>query len=308
MGQRHGRWSSRRLAGWATAACIGVAAASASSQTPFRARVDVVQVTVTVTDGEGRLVRGLTADDFELFEDGVEQPIAQFTDARVPVSLGVLLDGSDSMRGSAVEDAREAVDRFLSYARPDDEAFVASFNHRPRLAAPWTRPPTAVRGALADLVPSGGTAIYDALAETARLFDRRSHVRAAMVVISDGADTASGRSLSEALEELRRSDAFVYALAIDAPDALESTRVNPETLREITGLTGGYTEVVRSAAELGPATARIAEELNSQYTLGYDALRPPDGSWRAIRVRAARGEYTARARRGYFAVRSRGGR
>ena len=317
MGQRHGRWSpqgpgagrptpvARRAAACVTAACIGVAATAVGSQS-FRGRVDVVQVTVTVTDGGGRLVKGLSAGDFEIFEDGVPQPVAQFTDARVPVSLGVLLDASDSMRGTAVSDAREALDRFLQYLRPTDEAFVASFNHRPRLAAAWTIPPTAARHALAELVPSGGTAIYDALADTARLFDRRSHLRAALVVISDGSDTASGRSLHEALEELRRSDAFVYALAIDATDALESTRVNPAALQEITGLTGGYTEVVRSAAELGPATARIAEELNSQYTLGYSALRPPDGSWRAIRVRARGEGHTVRARRGYYAVRPAG--
>jgi hypothetical protein len=70
----------------------------------------------------------------------------------------------------------------------------------------------------------------------------------------------------------------------------------------VAGLTGGYTEVVRSAADLGPATSRIAEELNSQYTLGYNAPRPPDGSWRAIRVRVRGGAYTARARRGYYAA------
>ena len=269
----------------------------------FRARVDVVQVTVSVTDGGGRLITGLTKSDFEVFEDGREQDVTQFTDARVPVSLGVLLDASDSMRGQPIVDARAAVARFVGELLLDeDEAMVATFNHRPRLAASWTHPPSALRHALADLKPSGGTAIYDALAGTATLFDQRSHVRAAMVVISDGADTASDRSLLQALEEIRRSDALVYAIAIDSPDARESTRVNPEALREITGLAGGYTEVVHTAADLGPATARIADELNKQYTLGYSSSRPPDGTWRAIRVRVRNNQYVARARRGYYAV------
>jgi hypothetical protein len=79
--------------------------------------------------------------------------------------------------------------------------------------------------------------------------------------------------------------------------------VNPEALREITSMTGGYTEVVRTAADLGPATARIADELNKQYTLGYSSRRPPDGSWRALRVRV-RGDFFVRARRGYYATRS----
>jgi Ca-activated chloride channel family protein len=268
----------------------------------FRSRVDIVQVTVAVTDTDGRLITGLTKGDFQIFEDGNPQEITQFTDARLPVSLGVLLDASDSMRGQPIVDARDAVDRFVGeLLLGEDEALVATFNHLARLAAPWTMPPSKTRDSLASLKPSGGTAIYDALASTSKLFERRNHVRAAMVVISDGADTASDHSLFQALEDIRRSDALVYAIAIDSAEARESTRVNPEALREITSLTGGYTEVVRTAADLGPATARIADELNKQYTIGYSSSRPPDGSWRAIRVRVRNGAYFARARRGYFA-------
>jgi VWFA-related protein len=269
----------------------------------FRSRIDIVQVTVAVTDADGRLITGLTREDFQVFEDGTRQEITQFTDQRVPVSLGVLLDASDSMRGQPIVDARGALDRFVGeLLLGEDEAMVATFNHRPRLAAPWTMPPSKTRNSLASLQPSGGTAIYDALASTSKLFDQRNHVRAAMVVISDGADTASDHSLIQALEDIRRSDALVYAIAIDSADARESTRVNPEALREITSLTGGYTEVVRTASDLGPATARIADELNKQYTLGYSSSRPPDGTWRSIRVRVRDGQYTARARRGYYAV------
>ena len=219
--------------------------------------------------------------------------MTQFTDQRVPVSLGVLLDASDSMRGQPVVDARVALDRFVGELLfPEDEAFVATFNHSPRLAARWKRPTSSLVDVLKGLQPSGGTAIYDSLAETARLFERRNNTRAAFVLISDGADTASDRTLHQALDAIRRSDAFVYAIAIDPPDARASTRVNPEALREITSLSGGYTEVVRSAADLGPATARIADELNKQYTLGYSSTRPPDGTWRALRVRVrSKAEY-----------------
>jgi hypothetical protein len=101
---------------------------------------------------------------------------------------------------------------------------------------------------------------------------------------------------------LRRVDAFVYAVAIDsATEQRVSTRVNPDALRELTGPSGGYTEVVRSYEDLGPATQRIAEELNSQYTLGFATMKPQDGSWRTIRVRVKNHDYLARARRGYFA-------
>jgi Ca-activated chloride channel family protein len=281
---------------------IFVASVAPKAQS-FRSRIDIVQVTVTVSDAEGRLITGLTKDDFQIFEDGNRQDITQFTDARVPVSLGVLLDASDSMRGQPIVDARDAVDRFVGdLLLGEDEALVATFNHLPRLAAPWTMPPSKTKDSLASLKPSGGTAIYDALASTSKLFEHRNHVRAAMVVISDGADTASDHSLLQALEDIRRSDALVYAIAIDSVDARESTRVNPEALREITSLTGGYTEVVRTAADLGPATARIADELNKQYTIGYASSRPPDGSWRSIRVRVTNSKYFARARRGYYAL------
>ena len=276
-------------------------AVTAAAQS-FRARLDLVQVTVSVTDASGRLITGLTKDDFQIWEDGVEQQITQFTDERVPVSVGVLLDASDSMRGQPVVDARQALDQFVGELLfPDDEAFVATFNHLPRLATRWRRPPSTLTNVLAGLQPSGGTAIYDSLAETATLFKRRNNIRAAFVVISDGADTASDRTLYQALDVIRRNDAFVYAIAIDGRDSRASTRVNPEALREITSLSGGYTEVVRSAADLAPATARIADELNKQYTLGYSSTRPPDGSWRTLRARVRRPDTFVRARRGYYA-------
>jgi Ca-activated chloride channel family protein len=286
------------------ALCLLTYATLSAQQLPsFRGRVDTVMVTVTVTDNTGRLITGLARDDFEIFEDSAPQAITQFSDQRVPVSLGVLLDGSDSMRGRPIVDARSAVDRFVgALLEPDDEAFVAAFNHLPRMVAPWTRPPRSLTGKLEALQPSGSTAIYDALVAAAPLFDRRVHTRAALVVISDGADTASDRTLQQARAVLRRTDPFVYAIAIDEASGLASTRVNADALREITGPSGGYTEVVDSADDLGPATERIADELNKQYTLGYVPTRPPDGGWREIRVRVKDRGYFTRARRGYYAV------
>ncbi|HEY3162349.1 MAG TPA: VWA domain-containing protein [Vicinamibacterales bacterium] len=284
---------------WAALAAIVVA------QT-FRGSVTTVEIPVTVTDANNRLIMGLAKEDFEVFEDGDEQPVTQFSDKRTPVSVGVLLDISDSMRGQPIVDARGALDRFMAdLLDAGDEAFVGAFNHLPRILVPWTVPPARLAGKLAAERPTGGTAIYDAIVASASMFQRRQRTRAAMIVISDGADTASDHSLAQTRETLRRSDAFVYAIAIDsATEPRVSTRVNPEALREITGPSGGYTEVVRSYADLGPATQRIAEELNSQYTLGYATTRPQDGSWRTIRVRVRNHDYIARARRGYYATRT----
>ena len=293
----------RRLASVIPVAAVAACSvAFVAAQTTFKSAIETVLVTVTVTDSGGRLITGLSKEDFQVFENGEPQPVTQFTDQRVPVSLGVLLDASDSMRGRPIVDARSAVDRFVAdLLEPEDEAFVAAFNHLPRIVAPWTRPPATLRLQLDALRPTGGTAIYDALVASAPMFGLRTNTRSALVVISDGADTASDRSLQQAREVIRRTDPFVYAIAIDSPDARASTRVNPDALREITGPTGGYTEVVRSAEDLGPATERIAYELNHQYTIGYTPQHPPDGSWRMIRVRVKDGAYLARARRGYFA-------
>ena len=289
----------------AVACVVSAFVVTPAAQAPlFRSRVITIPVTVTVTDAQGRIITGLARDDFEIYEDGRRERITHFTDERVPVSLGMVLDSSDSMRGEAIVDARGAVDRFVGeLLESADEAFVGTFNHVPRSVTPWKKPPATLVNVLAETRPTGGTAIYDAMVAFAPLFERRTNTRAAMVVVSDGADTASDRTLQQAREVLRRSDAFVYAIAIDAPDARSSTRVNPDALREITGPSGGYTEIVRTAADLGPATARIADELNKQYTLGYTSSRPPDGTWRTIRVRVTRGDYLARSRRAYFAGR-----
>ena len=201
---------------------------------------------------------GLTKDDFEIFEDGDSQPVTQFSDKRTPVSVGVLLDVSDSMRGQPIVDARIALDRFMAdLLDQDDEGFVAAFSHLPRILTTWTAPPSWLAGRLENERPAGGTAISDALFAATPMFQRRHQTRAALIVISDGADTASDHSLAQARETLRRCDAFVYAIAIDsASDKRVSTKVNPEALREITGPSGGYTEVVRTYEDLGPATER----------------------------------------------------
>ena len=290
-----------RIAGVLVLACALGAAVSAQN---FRSNILTVPVTVTVVDGNGRLITGLTQQDFEIFEDGTLQTVTTFTNERVAVSLGVLLDASDSMRGQKISDAGMAVERFVGdLLRSEDEAFIGLFNHRPRLASAWTRPPSSLKDRLTDVKPTGGTAIYDAVAQSAEMFDRRTKPRAALVVISDGADTASDRSLQQARDAVVKRDAFVYAIAIDSPGVAASTRVNPAALRDLTGPTGGYTEVVREASELGPATQRIAEELNSQYTIGYTPGRALDGLWRTIRVRVKGQPYYVRARQGYMAER-----
>jgi Ca-activated chloride channel homolog len=272
----------------------------------LRTSIEVTAVTVTVRDADGRLVPDLPADAFTVYEDGVSQPITQFTHERVPVGLGLLLDVSDSMFGQRIRDARAAVERFLLESLSQDDAlFVMTFNHQPRLLTPWTTPAeaVAVRSGLDTLRPSGGTAIYDAVLSALPVVDRRPRDRGALVIISDGADTASDASLRDLRTALLRTDAFIYAVAIDSPIRQTiNTRVNAEALGEITNQSGGRTEVVHDVTELAAATARIAEELNTQYVLGYSSPHPADGKFHGIRVRVNRAGYKVRSRIGYVAV------
>ena len=270
----------------------------------LRSGVDVVAVTVTVFDADGRLVLGLPREAFEVYEDGEPQTITQFTNERVPVGLGLLLDMSDSMFGQRMVDARAAVERFLfELLNPADEFFVLGFNHYPHILTRWTNTPDDVRTALADVKPTGGTAIYDAVAGALPMVGRRTRERAALVVISDGADTASDLTVAEVRTALLRSDAFVYAIAIDSPKRQAiNTRVNPVALGEITGQSGGRTEVVHDMDGLRAATARIAEELNSQYVMAYASPRATDGKYHSIRVRVTLPGHKVRARNGYVGV------
>jgi VWFA-related protein len=272
----------------------------------LRSSVDVTVVTVTVRDGDGRLVPDLPADVFTIYEDGEPQTISQFTHDRVPVGLGLLLDTSDSMYGQRIRDACTAVERFLlQLLSQDDALFVMTFNHAPNLLTSWATPGEAgtLRSSLEALRPSGGTAIYDAVISALGVIDHRPRDRAAIVLISDGADTASDASLRDVRSALLRTDAYIYAVAIDSPlrQAI-NTRVNPQALSEITNQTGGHTEVVHDMTDLAAATDRIAEELNSQYVMGYSSPHPGDGKYHSIRVRVNRDGYKVRSRNGYVSV------
>ena len=265
----------------------------------FKAGAELVTTAVTVRDAEGRLVINLQQSDFIIEEDGVAQPITQFTKERVPVSLALALDVSDSMRGQRMTDARAALANFLdALLAPGDEAALVGFNHETRLLGEWTTLRPGLRSKLDEIRPSGGTAMFDAIAKSLPLFESRQHPRAALLLVSDGADTASDLSPTAVKLTLVRSDVFLYAIGIDSTDARASTRINPFTLNDLTAQGGGYTEIIKSTADLGAATARIAEELNHQYMIGYSPTTASDGKYRSIRVRVTNDAYRVRARRG----------
>ena len=296
-----------RFASIVSAVAASVIVLDAQDKPRVRSSVEVTVVTATVRDESGRLAKDLPREAFEVYEDGVRVPISQFTNERVPLGLGLLMDTSDSMFGRRIKDAQAAVERFLlELLAPTDAFFVLAFNHEPRLLFGWKTEPDGVHEALGRLHPGGSTAIYDAVNAALPFIANRPRERAAIVLITDGDDTASDMTLHDLRPALVRSDAFVYAIAIDTPEPQPlARRVNADTLNEITSQSGGRTEVVRSTADLGPATANIADELNHQYVLGYSSPHPGDGKYHSIRVTVAREGYRVRARQGYVAARRR---
>jgi len=277
---------------------------TAAQKGPLRSSIELTVVTATVRDADGKLVADLPRESFEVYEDGVRLPISQFTHERVPLGLGLLLDISESMFGRRIKDAESAVERFLvDLLAPTDAFFVMAFNHEPRVLFGWKTAPDGVREALDRLKPTGSTAIYDALAAALPFIDNRPRERAAIVLITDGDDTASDITLHDLRPALIRSDTFVYAIAIDTPVSQPIVKLNVQTLNEITGQSGGRTEVVRDSADLQAATASIADELNHQYVLAYSSPHPGDGQYHTIRVRVTEAGYKVRARNGYVAAR-----
>jgi Ca-activated chloride channel family protein len=183
----------------------------------FRSAVELINVSATVTDDSGRFVSGLGPDDFRIYEDGVEQPITHFSNERVPVSLGIVLDTSNSMEGEKIQSARTALRRFLvDLLDPSDEVFLYRFDNTPERVEGWTADRDLVQSRIGRIVPRGGTAMYDAMAEAVPYAQSGENRKKAVVLISDGNDTNSETTSAEVRSVIRDSEVMVYAIGIDA--------------------------------------------------------------------------------------------
>jgi Ca-activated chloride channel family protein len=294
-------------------------------------RVDVrlVNVIATVTDSRGRYVPNLTQDDFILEEDGKIQQISHFSqDRNVPVSVGILLDTSGSM-DRKIRTAVEAVDRFIRRIHPDDEIFLMTFSGQPVLRQDFTDDREKLSQALRRIIATGGTALYDALSDGVTKIRSSRHGKRSILLITDGQDTASVTKLDDVLANIRISDLLIYPIGISpltyakGPDrnawgwplpaliagkpGQQSKRdeVNMNVLRAFAESSGGRAFLLAESfighgSQIEKILDNIAEELRSQYTLGYYPPRPDDGRYHSIRIRTRTGD-AVRARRGYVA-------
>ena len=200
----------------ATAGVASIAAQDDQDGFRFRSGVDLVNVTTTVTDDDSRFVSGLRQEDFTVYEDGQRQEVTHFSNERVPVSLGIALDASGSMTPDKMSAAKSAIDRFVyDLLGKDDQLFFMEFANRPHISQGWTSDRRAISRAVADVNASGGTAMYDAIADAIPLAERGQNRKKALLVISDGNDTNSSTSVGELRQMIRESEVLVYALGVD---------------------------------------------------------------------------------------------
>ena len=280
---------------------------SAGAQDPqpyhLSVNVDLVVLNATVRDHKGRVVSDLRQQDFEIFEDGVRQSIQLFRHEDIPVTVGLLIDHSGSMRpkmASVIAAART----FIQSSSTDDQMFVVNFNENVTRGLPaavsFTNRPDELATAIAGTPATGKTALYDAVWKAREWLAGGSRDKKVLIVISDGGDNASAHSFADILQVGNKSNIQVFTIGIfDADDEDK----NPAVLRQLAQATGGEAFVPEELSEIVSVCERIAKDIRSQYTLGYmSSAGTQGGGYHSIKVLArgtGKAKLNVRTRSGY---------
>jgi Ca-activated chloride channel family protein len=271
----------------------------------IRTSVEMVLVPVTVTDGAHRIVTGLEQENFQLFEDKHPQPIKHFWREDTPVSVGIVLDLSGSMK-TKIDRAREAVVALLESSNPQDEFFLTTFADQPTIVQDFTSSVDDIRSQLLYATPKGRTSLLDAIALSINQMRKARYQRKALVIISDGGDNRSRYTEKDVKALIKEADVLVYSIGVfDRVFQTQEERLGPQLLADISELTGASAYTLDNPQYLPAIAQHVANELRNQYILGY---RPDgsqrDGKWKSIKVKLAlpRGLPTLRvqARTGYY--------
>ena len=296
--------------------CVGLAVATAAlaaqqeKPTLFRANVDVVSLNVTVVDSQSRYLTDLTEDDFTVFEDGTQQQLQYFNRTNLPIALSLLIDTSASME-NRMKFAQDAAIGFARKLREHDVAQVVDFDSRVEVLQDFTNNVEELERAIRSTSAGGATALHNALyislKELAKIKPHSSDQvrRRAIIVLSDGEDTSSLVTYEEVLDLAKRSETAVYTIALQSRDASQNKgfREAEFILRQFAQETGGRSFFPSRPEDLKDVYGQIADELSSQYSLGYASTNTRrDGGWRRIVVQVARPQATVRTKRGYYAA------
>lgn len=304
------------------AACLVSVLGAVDRQEPvFRGRGDAVRVFATVTDGDGRLVPSLTREHFEIRDEGKPQPITLFDNSPQPIRLIVMLDVSGSMEGN-LPLLRASAQQLFTRLRPDDAARVGTFGRDVEISPTFTRNVDDLRAALPETIaPDAPTPLWRAVDEALAAFGNEGDdARRVILVLSDGKDSGPIGfrqryvSQGEVIDRARDEDVMVYGIGMRSrgnrtlqpgigPGGLQAMLTadlpDPGLARVAQESGGGYAEI-RFGQDLGAAFAQVADELHSQYLIGFD---PPkrDGKVHDIELRVSKRGLKARARKSYVA-------
>jgi len=271
--------------------------------------VDLALVNVTVTDPYSRIVTGLEADNFRVFEDNIEQEVVNFSSEDVPISIGVILDLSGSM-ANKLGKAKEAALQFFKTANPEDEFFLVGFNERAQVLSPFTSNVEDLEGRMLTASAKGKTALLDAIYLGLSKMRAAQNGKRALLIISDGGDNNSRYNEKDIKQLVREADTQLYSIGIFEPIAYRSRTPEelngPSLLNEMTELTGGRAFTIENLNDLPDIAAKIGMELRNQYILGYrPSNKAHDARWRKIKVklRTPKGlpPLTAYSKTGYYA-------
>jgi VWFA-related protein len=261
--------------------------ASLLLQATISVGTELVVVPANVTNSRGQYVAGLTAENFRILEDGQLRPLVTFHRGDASLTLGLIVDRSQSMRVKAGA-LSHAIAGVLQLSQPADEVFAVDFNDRAWLALPATQPFTNDRLVLASAIAAdraeGRTALYDAVVTGLKHLPSGHADRQALIVISDGGDNGSLHTYKQVRDLARQSGAVIYAIGLlGAPgDSLDE---DASLLKRLCKDSGGVALFPRTPAEIEAVSAQIARELREQYTLGFaPAEGARSGSYRKIEV------------------------
>ena len=277
-----------------------------AQQPAFRISVDVdlVVLHATVTDRQGGFVSDLTEKGFEVYEDGVPQRIRLFKNEDIPVTVGLVIDHSSTM-GPKLDEVSLAALTFVQSSNPEDEMFVVNFNEKVSLGLPgktrFTNQTAQLQAAIWNAETGGQTALYDAIAKALEELQAGTRDKKVLIVISDGGDNRSKRSLSDVMKLAAESSAGIYTVGLfdrDDPDR------NPGVLKHLAQATGGEAFLPGEVSEVVAICQRIARDIRLQYTIGYvPTNQAHNGAYHAIRVVAratGHDRLAVRTRTGYI--------
>ena len=274
----------------------------------FRAGIDIVSLNVTVTDASNHYVTDLAENEFSVFEDGVKQNITFFSRRQQPIALSLLLDSSASMEQHILT-LQTAATNFIKKMKPNDIAQVIDFDSRVEIRQGFTGNQADLQNAIEQTNAGGSTslhnAIYIALKELRKVkaVSEEDVRRQALIVFSDGEDTSSLVSFEEVLDLAKRSETAIYAIALRGNDVqAKGFREAEFVMRTLAQETGGRAFFPARIEDLAGVYSQIADELASQYTIGYtSANQRRDGAWRRLVVQVSRANITPRTKKGYYA-------